>query len=437
MGSDEQAAVLEALDHPGLQRILAALLSAVQRTGEPPATIKIQNPEEADALRGLAGGKHITGKSIRTAELERRLREHSRFKYPIRQLLEIRYGRIVSKRELRQQTDTDWSEALARLQEVACRTAPPDLCRRVFKWIEADRKAFRTRYNRQRSPALERDLRIVVNALSLLPRGEFVLLAQLGEQAAHDPHAFDAGQTAGSLLDLALIHLFPGPVPGSKGSARWRRRLLASAGIQRDSVSSHVNTFGLLLSTPTPPAPAALGLDCTWTLRALLRVRDELRAAENVVWVVENPTVFEALLDRLEPLDRAFEPTIVCTNGRLNLADEVLLDALVKNGARILYSGDFDADGLQIALDVRERYPDRSQLWHMEVADYRSSVRAASPRLRWKGLPRARAALPELVSAMSTEGRVAYQEALIDRLFEDIALFTRTRKAPRAVARRR
>lgn len=429
---DEHAAVHEVLSDPHLERILKVGLAAMQKTGDPPAVIRIQNDDEADALLALVGGKPIRAKSIRTEELERRLRANSRFKYSLRQLLEIRFGKIVSRREVRQRTDADWSDALARLQEAACRAAPADLCRQVFRWIEADRNPLRARYVRQGAASLERDLKAVIRALALLPEaGRVVLLAELAEQASHDPHAFDAGQSAGSLLDRALTQWFPQRVPaGRRGSALWRRRLLAEAGIQRDAISPRVDTFGLLLDTTAPPAPDPLALDRPWTLRSLLRVRGRLRAAHGVAYVFENPTVIESVLNRLDGLEREFDPTLICTNGGMNTADEMLLDDLAAAGTHIFYSGDFDGAGLRIALRLRDRLPNHVRLWHMEPDDYRAALRDSGPRLRTKRLERARAALPDLVAAMITGGRVAYQEALTETLFADIARFTRTRTAP-------
>ncbi len=419
-----------ALDEPGLQPVLARWLAALQKRGRIPAKTTLETHDEADALRGLVGGRRFASLSLATSAIEARLAANTGFR-SIRQLLEVRFGKVVTQPDLREQAAAAWTGAWAKLQETACRTAPADLCRRVFLWMEADRRELQRRYRRQGVASLERDLRTVVKALAALPeQGRYVLLAQLAEEAAHDPHAFDAGESAGTLLDRSLAHWFgEAAAQGRRGTARWRRRLLAAAGIQRDGISSRVDTFGLLLGSTVPPAPPAPALDQAWTLRGLIRVRGRLHAAHGVAWVVENPTVFEALLDLLEPLDREFDPTLVCTNGRLNLADELLIDGLTSNGARIFYSGDFDADGLQIALDVRDRAPDRVQLWRMTPADYQAGLRASGRSLRWRALPRLRAALPELVAAMEAGGRVASQEALIHVLFEDIARFTRTRRA--------
>lgn len=419
----------EALLHPPLQRILGAWLEGLQKRGRVPGRTTIASYDEAAALQGLVGGKPLKPGTVSTRTIEARLANTPYSS--IEQLLEIRFGKITTRPEARRQADAEWADAWARLQEAACRTAPADLCRRVFGWMEADRREFQRRFRRQGVASLERDLRRVVKALALLPeQGRFVLLAQLADEAAGDPHAFDAGESAGTLLDRSLAHWFrEAAAQGRRGTARWRRRLLAAAGIQRDGISSRVDAFGLLLDSGVPLPPSTPALDEGWSLRRLIRVRGRLHAAHGVAWVVENATVFEALLDLLEPLEREFDPTLLCTHGNLRVAADVAIDELVANGARIFYSGDFDVGGLQIALEVKNRAPGRVDLWRMTPADYQSALRPSGRPIRWRSLPRLRAALPGLVAAMETAGRKASQEALIPALFEDIARFTRTRRA--------
>ncbi len=425
MRAAERELLRGVLEDPRLSRVLDALLAGVRRTGEPPVTVRLGSREERDALHALIGGRRITAQSIRTDELERRLRENSRFKCSVREMVEIRFGPVVSGREVRRRREAEWGDALARVLEVARAALPAELHERVERWIAAERAPLRRRFARRGAEALARDVGAVVRALALLPGpGGMVLLAELAERAAHDPHAFDAGQPAGSLLDRALAFWLGSRVPaGARGSARWRRRLLAEAGIQRDAVSPRVDSFGLLLDSTVPPPPDPLALDRPWTLRSLLRVRGRLRAAHGVAFVFENPTVFESVLNRLEGVVREFDPTLVCTNGGMNAADEVLLDELAAAGTTIFYSGDFDGAGLRIALRLRERLPDAVRLWRMEAEDYRAAVRDSGPRLRTKRLERARGALPELVAAMVGGGRVAYQEALAETLFGDVARF--------------
>ena len=102
--------------------------------------------------------------------------------------------------------------------------------------------------------------------------------------------------------------------------------LLGAARIALDKVSSRVDTFGLLGHSPHVGEWAAAGRDHPLNLRTLERLGKQFRAYCNVVFVVENPQVYEALLDRIERAALPHPPTIVCTHGWFNVAGEVLLE---------------------------------------------------------------------------------------------------------------
>ena len=147
------------------------------------------------------------------------------------------------------------------------------------------------------------------------------------------------------------------------------------------------------------------------------------------VHVLENPSVFETLVDRLESTGQISSsgPTLVCTAGYLPQPAYRLLDLLMASvpGATLCrYSGDFDPEGLEIASAVLSRYPGRGFPWRLDVADYergaKSGLLAEEGQLR--GLERMAAAFPELVAAMRWRGVWVYQEALVEQLFEDVSV---------------
>jgi uncharacterized protein (TIGR02679 family) len=255
-------------------------------------------------------------------------------------------------------------------------------------------------------------------------------LALLANEATGDPHAFDMRRSAGSLLERILARLHPDAAGGERRRARRRRKLFAAARIAIDKVSSFVDTYGLLGDSPHFHEWATAGLDHPLNLRGLEKLGNQFRAWSGIAFVVENPQVYEALLDRIDTAGLPHPPTIICTRGWFNVAGEVLLEGLVANGARLFYSGDFDPGGLSIALELRERHPGRVDLWRLSPADYRLAVREFGSTLRRKVPPRVRDALPELAEAMETTGRAASQEALVGQLFADISSFVHSRVAP-------
>lgn len=52
-----------------------------------------------------------------------------------------------------------------------------------------------------------------------------------------------------------------------------------------------------------------------------------------------------ALIKHVRQFVPESHPTLICTNGNLNLANKALLDALVQRGAHLFYGGDFDQKG--------------------------------------------------------------------------------------------
>jgi uncharacterized protein (TIGR02679 family) len=426
----------EALGDPHLARILDELRRKYVASRKPPGEVPsgvvvMETHDEADALSGLIGKRGLRKDSrVRVREIAELFARNTRFPFSLREALEIHSGEpIVSRREIREERDAGRERMrerfLATLSELG---VSPEEHARVVAWMDEDRKVLRTWQTKWGEEPLARAFRAVAAALARLPGrdGPIVFLAELAAAAASDPHAFDVGERAGAMLNRALAHRYPETARrGTRGGASWRRSLLAEAGIARDSISSRIDTYGLTGDTPYLQALRASGLDRPFTLRSLGIVEHDVRAWRNVAFVVENPTVFEALLGRLDAIgDRSLHPTILCTNGNLNLTDTGMLDALVRSGAKLFYSGDFDPAGLEIAAIVLTRYPGAATLWRMTPADYRHAVRQDDHApLDPNRLCNLSERFPDLVAEMTAIGRTGDQEKLIDALAGDLVRF--------------
>ena len=106
------------------------------------------------------------------------------------------------------------------------------------------------------------------------------------------------------------------------------------------------------------------------------------------------------------------------------MATLVLLDLVVKTGAVLYYSGDFDPEGLLIADRLKSRFGERLRLWRYLPEDYAKTVsdrRLSADRL--KQLDRLEnETLREVGRELVKRGFAGYQESLIDDLWEDIYL---------------
>lgn len=277
-------------------------------------------------------------------------------------------------------------------------------------------------------------VRTVATALSRLPLANPRRLAVFANEVAGNPHAFDPDQEAGRLLTLALLDLHGVAAEidvsgGDRLAAADRRALFEHVGLLGETISSIVAVYNLGSITYR-----AGSTECHLVGQPLLQVLplrslvdcSVVRPSSPDSFIVENPVVFEDLIDSLESrgMGRA-APTLICTAGWLNLAAWRLLDLLAgaSDSRYFFYSGDFDLAGLRIAGSLRTRYPDRFRPWRLTPDDYRVACRdegtpASAEDLRLlSGLS---TDFPDLVQSMLDVGQWAYQEAITPLLFADL-----------------
>ncbi len=191
-------------------------------------------------------------------------------------------------------------------------------------------------------------------------------LALFSTNITKDPHKFDIKNFCGKLLLHALIYYNCISLSMSNSdkidskfqtnTAEERAGIYYQCGILFDEVSSNVPCKGLLAYTET-------GLHMGWkgfydnneVVCATLTNIGNLSCVQsinNVVFVVENPTVFSSISDTLCDMPIP----LICTSGQLKIVSLALLDLLVQNGCVLYYSGDYDPEGLQIADKLCQRY---------------------------------------------------------------------------------
>ena len=307
-------------------------------------------------------------------------------------------------------------------------------------------------------------IRGVARALARLPLDEPRRLAVFADECLGNPHALDPTEEAGRLFVQALLDVAPdpdadaarlSPVPLLSEQGSWERPPSFRAdGTSRESrvTAATLSTaergrlyevFGLLVDTLSPTVAAFNLREAIWTngaretfppgvldvlpLRRLLAWRS-LRAAGERVFVVENPVVFEEILDPLEPKVAAGEdvPTVLCTSGWPSAAGLRALDLIVRGDGEIqlAYSGDFDLAGLRIAASLSRRYPSAFRPWRLSADDYLAALRPTSPAASpsdLDALATLQPSFPDLISAIQSAGRWAYQEAIATRLIDDVA----------------
>ncbi|MFZ5823515.1 MAG: TIGR02679 family protein [Bacillota bacterium] len=410
-----------------LARVIRAAAERYAALGDVRGTLRLPNltEEERLALTGLLGeyvktrpGQTLT---LSLTKLDARLRERG-LGDSLQEVAATLDGRPL-------ETRAEQQAALAARWERLLAAAWPAQQGRALRWREGLRAgessalALLQREFNQEERAGQRNhrrltlaLEAVTLALDHLPadQGRSLRLPVFANRFTGDPHGFDDDAFAGRLLQRALTDLI-GPtcgLPTAPEDAVERGILLTAAGLLPDGISSYVATFGLAGAGGVLLVP--LRQVANWTSLAL---------SGPVLYAVENPPVFEELVDSLE--QAGMERPLVCTSGFLSVAAYRLLDLAAASGATIAYGGDFDPNGLTITARLMQRYGDRLKLWRMGVDDYLTAANHARAR-SFTGADLRRLAthastpLESLSRAMQDRRMAAYQEALLERLRQDL-----------------
>ena len=349
-------------------------------------------PVERTTLCGLLGRPDRPGASLRVdlAEIDAAL-ANAGIAPTLRRALEMLDGPIVDPAALRNELAQRWARSFT------C-TANPHL--RILLDTEAGQRLLR----RLAGQIPERGAELCARAeavLAMLPL-DGMPRSRLAALTLGDAHALDAGMPTVTLVLAAWRSRRKGPQsqipaaalegsdasPMSTGSEdatladdtapderpdETIRDAWASCGVLVNELARPA----LVLNLPrewaahhgtTPGEPAYL------SLRALLRSRPSGDLQGQILHVCENPNLVAIAADELgircAPL--------ISTDGMPAAAQRTLLTQLVQAGARLLYHGDFDWPGLQIANHVIRRLA--AVPWRMGAEDYRVAVQAASQR---------------------------------------------------------
>ncbi|MGI6449117.1 MAG: TIGR02679 family protein [Desulfitobacteriia bacterium] len=308
---------------------------------------------------------------------------------------------------------------------------------------------------------LERQLKWVLEALTELEdartkmKERFERLPVFAQRITGNPHEFDLNAETGKLLINALTHwrswdhqltASQVAIRGSQGFSSTEamsstegltateavNELLYHYGLMRDDLWNFVTCTGLLArdregkDLPVWRAACQSGGTAVLNvpLREMVKVLEVYPAdtqSEKIVYVVENPAVFSALLDASDQEGRAYPP-LVCTHGQFKLAALLLMDKLATAGTKIYYSGDFDPEGLLMAESLFKRYPGSLTPWHYTVDAYlfsQPATKISAQRLKKLEKVQSPQLLP-IKNKILASGLAGYQEGIIPLLWGDI-----------------
>lgn len=272
------------------------------------------------------------------------------------------------------------------------------------------------------------------SAKQLLERADIVLqklptngipLSQLAAETLGDAHALDRGEPTATVILAAWRHLEHRTsgvnsledndskdecgLPDERTRDIWARSGVLVNELARPVLSLNLPVADHNTFVGTPGEPAYL------SLRRLLRTPPVWDVNGVTVFVCENPNLMAIVADRLG----AASAPLVCTDGTPAAAQRTLLSQLKVAGARLMYHGDFDWPGLQIANYVIGTW--QMDLWRFGVNDYEVAVANAPPaRHDLSGICVAASWDPALMLTMQRHGIAIAEESVAASLLSDL-----------------
>ena len=387
--------------------------------GAPEDVLKLTelNATEHEALALLTGRPSRPSRSARVdvRQLDSALSEAG-IAASLRAALELIDGPIVNRAAQRIGIQAQWDSVIrqARWHAALSDWAGSPAAIRLLK-----------RLTRQNPDIAQQLLERADIVLGRLP-AEGVPLSQLAAETLGNAHALDSGEPTATILLAALRHLEgrqtfgANPLEESEAQDEVRlpservRDIWARSGVLINELARPA----LVLNLPVAghdPILGTLGEPAYLSLRRLLRTPPVWAVNGVTVFVCENPNLVAIVADRL---GRASAP-LVSTDGMPAAAQRTLLTELERRGARLMYHGDFDWPGLQIANHVTRTW--HANLWRFSTEDYEVAV-ANAPHARHNLSGSSVAALWDgaLMAAMERHGIAIAEESVAASLLADL-----------------
>ncbi|OIJ16518.1 hypothetical protein BKP45_21165 [Anaerobacillus alkalidiazotrophicus] len=271
-------------------------------------------------------------------------------------------------------------------------------------------------------------IKTLFRALTSLPSvEEFERLPVFSERITGDPHYFDNIDRLCNVLEIIQAYKEE-RFYRSNLLSEEKEALLEAYGLAKDDLHNFVTCYGLEASRDGQIVQQWHWANLEKTvqnipLRSMKRLDSISPVIGNAVYVIENSGVYSSVIDRLEG---SLAP-LICTHGNFKLSGLLLLDKVVKNGCKIYYSGDFDANGVAFAYFLRRRYGHSVQFWRMGYEDYIDSISPIS--LTERAIKRLTSIndidLLPAINEMVNRKKAGYQEALLKKLVDDVILYSK------------
>lgn len=366
---------LEYFKQPGFQRLFEGFQKRYVSLGRVGGTVTLNSltEEERDVLEGFfqIDCHHKKSLTVSVGRMEKSLSKTKFSEICFEELLHEYFPKeMISKREQEASRKIQAQQHFIQMAEGFENTKAGQW---FFHMIEEREGAYLLIHQEEEKNtkwALE-NIPYLLQALQMLPvwKGEKQRLPVFASLVTGNPHYFDEGTKMFRYLLYGICGVCNLSYP-KKQNAEIKAELLYQAGILKDDISSSVTCIGVKGYLYSGEVHKGLQgfLEQGEMVQLNLQHLGKLKSVQGIgktVYVVENPAIFQKLAEETKG-----KSSVVCGNGQLRLAVLVLLDFLTESGSTILYSGDFDPEGLAIAQKLKDRYRERLQFWHYEQEDY-------------------------------------------------------------------
>lgn len=277
--------------------------------------------------------------------------------------------------------------------------------------------------NKDKENQKYKDILIITKALDHLPSSDKQQksLAVFASQMTGNPHAFDQGTSLHFLLTQALI--YTSSIMDSTHDHKEPVDYLMRFGLFKEDINNYCSIYGL---SAIKDGILHAGWDGfyqhkeAWNvnLNNVLNVDTIVAKEITGIYIVENPSIFEALVDEVTKLSKPY--ALICSNGQPTQVVYALLDKIEMLDIPMFYAGDFDPEGLLIAQRLLDRY-ETLDLWLYNEDDYRGQFanKKATDR-RIKMLSQLSDSRLILIGENIREFGVGYQENMLNSYIQAI-----------------
>lgn len=264
------------------------------------------------------------------------------------------------------------------------------------------------RYNKDKV-LLKKELTNILNLVNNLPKTK-ILLPIYASSYTNDPHYLDLDNLHSTLFIYALSFVKKCSFPQSRVE---KIKLLNYFNIEIDYLSNYVITYNLKTDKDYLNEFANNRETLILNMQNILNLK-LVDSPKKHVYVFENPSILT------EIIAKKLDASVIISGGFPNISVHLLIENLIQNGNIIFYNGDYDAEGLLIASQLKEKYGDNLKLICYSEVDYYhaiSKVKISNQRLKKLELIE-NAELTEIKELLLYNQFAGYQENNKERILE-------------------